>query len=312
MDTLSMHYFTTLARVLNFTKAAQELFISQQNLSQHIKKLEEHYKAPLLYRKPVLKLTPVGEVVYHSFLTILKEEENAFKKVSDVIETNKGKLAIGASPYKGQFWIPRVIPDFLTHWPNVETKIVMKSSLEMKQQLLLGELDFYVGLEFDNDPLLIKTSLMQDKVYIVATDELLKKYLPNLKAEEVEELEKGTYLKPFKDLPFLRLTENYKLRTRVDKCFQAEGIEPKHILEVENIDLMINHIPYNIGAFFCTGLRMPYLKEMYPNIHFFPLLFEENFLYSPLDLVHHKDTYFPVYAKDLILRLQNFFKDTSE
>lgn len=71
MDLTSLRYFVALARNLHFTKTAQELYISQQNLSQHINKLETHYRTPLFYRKPKLQLTPAGKALYDSCIKIL-------------------------------------------------------------------------------------------------------------------------------------------------------------------------------------------------------------------------------------------------
>ena len=49
MDSISIRYFVALAKSLHFTKTAQELYITQQNLSQHIKKLEDFYKPNQFY-----------------------------------------------------------------------------------------------------------------------------------------------------------------------------------------------------------------------------------------------------------------------
>ena len=43
MDTLSLYYFSELAKDLHITRTANRLFISQQTLSNHIMRLEEYY-----------------------------------------------------------------------------------------------------------------------------------------------------------------------------------------------------------------------------------------------------------------------------
>lgn len=57
----SIEYFLITAEELNFTRAAERLYISQQALSSHIKRLEEEYHVQLFARKPSLHLTPEGE-----------------------------------------------------------------------------------------------------------------------------------------------------------------------------------------------------------------------------------------------------------
>ena len=63
MDLVSLYYFQELSKDLNMTRTAQRLYISQQTLSNHIHRLEQHYGCPLLYRKPTLSLTCAGEFV---------------------------------------------------------------------------------------------------------------------------------------------------------------------------------------------------------------------------------------------------------
>ena len=67
MDTLSLYYFSELAKDLHITRTANRLFISQQTLSNHIMRLEEYYGVKLLNRKPSLSLTYAGEYVPVSY-----------------------------------------------------------------------------------------------------------------------------------------------------------------------------------------------------------------------------------------------------
>lgn len=76
MNLISMRYFVELAENLNFTRAAQNLSTSQQNLSVHIKKLEDYYDTILFHRKPQIKLTQAGSALYDSAIKILMESDN--------------------------------------------------------------------------------------------------------------------------------------------------------------------------------------------------------------------------------------------
>ena len=52
MDLISLYYFSELAKDLHMTRTANRLFISQQTLSNHIKRLEESLNCGLFERKP--------------------------------------------------------------------------------------------------------------------------------------------------------------------------------------------------------------------------------------------------------------------
>lgn len=60
----SLEYFICIARHNNITRAAEELHITQQSLSNYLKRLEEHYGLPLFTRKPTMALTPFGQSVF--------------------------------------------------------------------------------------------------------------------------------------------------------------------------------------------------------------------------------------------------------
>ena len=58
---ISLEYFLTVAEERSITRAAEKLFVSQQCVSSHIKKLEQIYQAELFARRPVFRLMPEGE-----------------------------------------------------------------------------------------------------------------------------------------------------------------------------------------------------------------------------------------------------------
>ena len=60
MNIKSIEYFLRTVEEMNITKAADRLFISQQALSSHIRRLEDEYHVRLFERKPCLHLTPEG------------------------------------------------------------------------------------------------------------------------------------------------------------------------------------------------------------------------------------------------------------
>lgn len=60
----SLEYFICIAKHNNITRAAEELHITQQSLSNYLKRLEEYYGLPLFTRKPVMALTPFGQSVF--------------------------------------------------------------------------------------------------------------------------------------------------------------------------------------------------------------------------------------------------------
>lgn len=101
MDLISLYYFQELSKDLNMTRTAQRLYISQQTLSNHIHRLEQHYGCPLLYRKPTLSLTCAGEFVLSFAQVVRKEERNLEDILSDIEQQERGTLKLGAGSQRG-------------------------------------------------------------------------------------------------------------------------------------------------------------------------------------------------------------------
>ena len=227
--------------------------------------------------------------------------------MNDIIQNNVGSLSIGASQYRGQYWLPLILPDYLKCWPNINVQVTMERSEKMEQLLVSGDLDFFVGIKHGDDSLLRFIPLMNDKVYMAITRELMEQYFGEETDMIITKCSNGTTLKEFKEVPFMRLKSTYRLRMLTDKCFQAVGYKPRQILEVESIDLMISLFPYSLGAFFCTGMRVPSLKTAHPNTYFFPVQLNGKTLLNPLGIVYHKDRFLPRYAQNFMERLKSFF-----
>ena len=72
----SFEIFLKVAEELSVSRAAARCFVTQQCVSDHIKRLEEDYGILLFNRKPHFSLTEAGKVLYESVLEIQKIEED--------------------------------------------------------------------------------------------------------------------------------------------------------------------------------------------------------------------------------------------
>ena len=82
----------------SFTKAAQNLYISQPSLSARIKKIEEYIGEPLFDRSTMpLQLTEVGEVYIKAAEEIAQIEQRVENYINDLSGLKTGSLAVGAS-----------------------------------------------------------------------------------------------------------------------------------------------------------------------------------------------------------------------
>ena len=75
-----LHTFLTVCKYMNYTKAAQELFITQPAVSQHIRYLEKYYGVSLFsYSGKILTLTPAGRLLLQK-ASAMKNDEILLKQ----------------------------------------------------------------------------------------------------------------------------------------------------------------------------------------------------------------------------------------
>ncbi|MDW7693891.1 LysR family transcriptional regulator [Flammeovirgaceae bacterium SG7u.111] len=134
--------FLAVAENLSFSKAANELFISQPAVTKHIKELENKLSSTLFERKGnKIYLTKAGKVTYNYLKKIKQQYEELEFELGRVNDTFKGLLRIGASSTISQYLIPKVIAAFHKRYPSIEIFLFNGNSFEMERRLLENEID---------------------------------------------------------------------------------------------------------------------------------------------------------------------------
>lgn len=132
-----LQVFVVAARELSFTRAAEELSVSQPAVTKHIKELEKMLSVALFKRGGSrIKLTDEGE----SLLPLAQSVLNGYSAIGDAMATSSGdysgKLKIGASSTIAQYILPPILATFRKAYPAIE--IVMKSG---NSEEILSELE---------------------------------------------------------------------------------------------------------------------------------------------------------------------------
>lgn len=311
MNLISLYYFVELAKELHVTNTAQKLYISQQNLSQHIQRLEHHYDVELFYRRPKLSLTYAGEQLYAAAAKILAEETELVSRLSGISTNKSGNLKVGIPAYRGQICLPDILSRFYERWPNVTIQLTDKSSAKMEEMVNQGELDFYIGVKHQEHSTLDIIPLLNDRIFLVCSDSLLNKHYGSAFEELKQRAASGADLSLFSKLPFLLPEPKMRLRKVIDECFQATKTTPAVFLESSSTELLISLYPNHYGAFFCTQMRLPVLIKEAPDANLFPLLLNGQIVEHPISLVRHSERFLPSYASDFIDITKEVFHNIS-
>ena len=144
--------FIAAARNLNFTKAAEELCISQTAISQQIKQLEQELGFELFVRsKRGVQLTPAGEAFYRRCRKISTQYNNAVALAEKIASGQETDLRIG---YVGAYelWsIADPVREYHKKFPQAEISFSLGSNSSVIKDLVLGKLDLAVLCSFGVD-----------------------------------------------------------------------------------------------------------------------------------------------------------------
>lgn len=164
--------FEAAVRHLSFTRAAQELNVTQSAVSRQIRQLEDFIKRPLFWRhKQRLTLTEVGEVYAVAVRELLDRAEAATLQVM-AYGSAGGMLTVALPPTFGSRWLIPRLGDFTSRHPDIQLSLVS----EIKPFDFTGS-DIDVAVHFGDDiwPGAVCHRLMGEVVVPVAAPSLLER-----------------------------------------------------------------------------------------------------------------------------------------
>ncbi|WP_462409516.1 LysR family transcriptional regulator [Neobacillus sp. Marseille-QA0830] len=142
MDIRQLRYFITVAEHLNFTKAANQLYVAQSAISHQIADLEDQLGVKLFIRnKRSVQLTPAGSVFLKEAIEIVDKTSTAVEKAKQTEAGSIGSLSIGFLTVHVKSFLPGVIKRFRELYPKVELQLNHLPSKMLKEALEQGEVD---------------------------------------------------------------------------------------------------------------------------------------------------------------------------
>lgn len=177
--------FYTVANRLSFTKAANELFITQPAISKHIQELEENYKIKLFDRNgSKISLTPAGEVLLEHAKTIFEVYRNIDFDMSTLINQRSGLLRIGASTTISQYIIPPLLARFHQKLQDVKVSLLNGNTEQIESALLKQEIDIGIVEGQSKNKSIKYTEFLKDELVLVC-----KSSNPLVNLDEVTKVE---------------------------------------------------------------------------------------------------------------------------
>lgn len=168
MTDFRLKVFRSVARNLSFTKASQELYISQPAVSRHVQELEAAYRVQLFERSGGrIGLTDAGRILLGHCDRIIDEYDRLSYDMSLLNHSHEGELSVGASTTVAQYVLPPLMARFLDKFPRVALSLRSGNSREVEEALLARRI--HVGLveELAHHPSLRYTHFLRDELVAV-------------------------------------------------------------------------------------------------------------------------------------------------
>ena len=139
-----MQIFESVARHQSFTRASEELFITQSSVSAQVKQLSASLNSVLVEMVGnKLYLTQPGEAMYKHCQHILRELKDVENNMLSFVDKPQGHISISCT-ITGQFFLPRVFGGFQKKYPDVELELKVVSRPEINDRMSQNRDDLYI------------------------------------------------------------------------------------------------------------------------------------------------------------------------
>ena len=161
--------FRAVARRQHFSRAADDLDLSQPAVSKHIRLLEAEWGVQLFHRLGSrVELTDAGRILadYAERVAALTEETQ--RVLTEFAGLSRGYLRLGASTTPGLYLLPEVVARFQARYPGVEVTLAISNSADVAHRVLNAEFDLgFVGAPAEAPGLQVRPFAEDEIVLIV-------------------------------------------------------------------------------------------------------------------------------------------------
>ena len=296
----------------SFSKAAEELYISQPALSAAIKKIEDEIGLSIFDRSsnPV-QLTLAGEYYIESIEKIMDIEKEMRTHLNRLLDNSRGTINVGGASFFCAYLLPTIVQEFKSKYPNYTVNLLEANADDLMKCLRSGIVDIIIDVE-KRDPKIFDSFVWAEEQILLAVpssyevNKKLKKY--RLTFEDVasgqylNENYRKVSLSEFENENFLLLKKGNDMYQRSLKMCRSAGFSPKVSMHLDQL-LTSYYIACNgKGIAFVRAGVTRYLEAT--NKLFFYKINDEN-SYRNIMLYHKKSQPLSKVGVDFIEFLNN-------
>ncbi|MDR4471819.1 MAG: LysR substrate-binding domain-containing protein [Nitrospira sp.] len=249
MELRQIHYFMAVAAHQNFTRAAEQVHVSQPSLSIQIGALERELGTRLfdrLGRKVVL--TQAGELFRVHAERAIRELDQAAQVVHELLGAKRGRLVVGTLSTVNSYLIAPLVSRFKQRFPDIHLQVHAQPSSDIVSGLLANRLDIGICLLPLTHPHMTTIPLFEERLALIAP--------ASMSIGTVR-----TRMQDLARLPLVLMPVDYCLRKMVEvECAKA-GVHPQVVLEMSSPEGILQAVAEGTGA---TILPELYVRSRLP------------------------------------------------
>ncbi|HIT91019.1 MAG TPA: LysR family transcriptional regulator [Candidatus Merdenecus merdavium] len=178
MNLKHLEAFVSVTHTGSFSKAAEQLYLTQPTVSSHIQALEKELGCLLFVRTTKeVELSIDGRRLYHRAVKMLELEREIKSDFCKKASKGKQRIQIGASTIPGQYILPKMLPEFLNQYPEIQMEIVDGDSMEIIDMVLKGRIILgFTGTKTKDETLVFEPFFQDQMVLITPNTKEYQKY----------------------------------------------------------------------------------------------------------------------------------------
>lgn len=235
MEIDQLRYFLRVAERGNFTRAAEDLLISQPALSRSIQKLEEELGQPVFERKSrSVSLTDAGSLLQARAQQVLSILEDTKAEITD--DGQSGRIRIGAIPTIAPYFLPDVLRQFSEQYPKATVIVHENTTDNLLKSCTQGEIDLAIlALPIPAKYLEVE-ELFEEELYLVLPPEHPLAEKKTIRLGDVE------------PLPFVLLDEAHCLSDNIVSFCRQRSFQPVAVEKTSQLTMVQELVSLSHGV----------------------------------------------------------------
>lgn len=261
VSTRQLQAFLAIARLGSFTRAAEEIFVTQAGLSLMLKDLETQVGARLFDRTTrSVRLTPAGESLLPTARRMMSEWESATSNLGRLAAEAEQRVSLAATPLIASSVLPLWLQAFHDTHPGVRVSVSDLDRRQILSGIEAGELDLGLGAFFRPATGIDRQLLARFDMVLVRT-----------KAKDLKRrgLETGRKVKwsALEDQELVVLPNDNPIQKLVDSQLRAQDISTRRTAALQNIQAMISMVEAGHGVAALPGFVVPACARYEVTVH---------------------------------------------